>query len=791
MSLFGNTTSSAPTFSFGQPSTSSAAPAASTTSAPSLFGSTPAPSTNNTTGGLFGGLGSNNASSTPSTGLFGAPASSSTANAGGSSLFSGLGAANSANKPAGGFSFGSSAAPNSSTTPATTGSLFGGGGTSAAPSTGGLFGQTQPQQQTGGGLFGSTNQTTSAPSLFGTSQIQQQPQQQNQFGQSTATAQPSSGINKQTKFQDLPDQARNLVEEMDKFIRSQGQLADELKGKSLGSEITQTSRMFDQYAAEATTVTSLLENDSRLIATLRQDLEQSLSDLSKTTTLIEGFKAGANSTKAAEAKSVAGFPYEFFKRKSVEMESRLVRYKQTVDQISSVLTSPQSSLSPSSILPTLKAQHASLLSLASSVSGLELELKSLKDDYRGIWREKTGRLVDPFRLASGGGGPGVKGVETGTNAAKLSVPQCPLSIVPSSSSASVTMPSDLPPELLLTILESTTFTKRDLKSIARVCQGFLPFARAELYRSISFSPCQHCKLSHHPQSTDRTTCRNQHFSIHDKRHLHGFVKQLEIAGMWQRDIYKKEEEDNESVGIKAIEDTVSALPNLTDISFFGIVEGSYELAERLHLGKVSRRHLSLHFHVKHFADLDELRPFEFPVKSFHFNLPFLPFDPLTILDNSRQTLQSLTLPIPLPLYFEHFPNLNALNVTHHPSVRIDISHFVRTISQGKALRILALSIELNPSETERLSSLIKSGKFLPPNLRTLLLGPSTGFRHRQIFSLVRDLPQNLTGLRQIILLKNRVSLPPTRRDEEEVKRICSQRGILFREGPFDVRDLYW
>jgi len=56
--------------------------------------------------------------------------------------------------------------------------------------------------------------------MFGSSQNQQQPQQnQNQFGQSTnigaAATTSSSSINKQTKFQDLPDQARNLVEEME------------------------------------------------------------------------------------------------------------------------------------------------------------------------------------------------------------------------------------------------------------------------------------------------------------------------------------------------------------------------------------------------------------------------------------------------------------------------------------------------------------------------------------------------------------------------------------------------
>lgn len=78
-------------------------------------------------------------------------------------------------------------------------------------------------------------------------------------------------------------------------------------------------------------MTSLLENDSRLIASLRHDLEQSLSDLTKTTLLIEGFKGGANSAKASEAKSVQGFPYDFFKRKSTELESRLSRYRQTID----------------------------------------------------------------------------------------------------------------------------------------------------------------------------------------------------------------------------------------------------------------------------------------------------------------------------------------------------------------------------------------------------------------------------------------------------------------------------
>lgn len=133
---------------------------------------------------------------------------------------------------------------------------------------------------------------------------------------------------------------------------------------------------------------------------------------------------------------MANFPYEYFRRKTDEMMERVGRYAQTMEvrlassllasplvlearsfpvevfliffpflqQISSLLQSPSHSLSPASIGPTLKAQHASLLSLASSVSSLDLELKGLKDEYRVIYREKTGRGVDPFPKPSATGG---------------------------------------------------------------------------------------------------------------------------------------------------------------------------------------------------------------------------------------------------------------------------------------------------------------------------------------------------------------------------------------------------
>lgn len=146
-------------------------------------------------------------------------------------------------------------------------------------------------------------------------------------------------VTKHTKFNDAPDQYRSLIESIEcepplstlvadelcsGFIKSQTQLAEDLKTRDLGGDITKTSDSFKQSsivrpcATEAvvvlicvqdfTTVSNQLSQDSRTTAELRQKLEVDLDDLSKATTMIEGFKNPQ--AKGAAAKVVANFPYE-------------------------------------------------------------------------------------------------------------------------------------------------------------------------------------------------------------------------------------------------------------------------------------------------------------------------------------------------------------------------------------------------------------------------------------------------------------------------------------------------
>lgn len=39
------------------------------------------------------------------------------------------------------------------------------------------------------------------------------------------------------------------------------------------------------------------------------------------------------------------------------------------------------------------------MALASAVAALDLQLKQLKEQYRQVWREKTGSAMDPFKVA--------------------------------------------------------------------------------------------------------------------------------------------------------------------------------------------------------------------------------------------------------------------------------------------------------------------------------------------------------------------------------------------------------
>ncbi|KAH8920966.1 hypothetical protein BT69DRAFT_1351979 [Atractiella rhizophila] len=376
---------------FGQSKPNAFAPAASTTSAfgstpatttASAFGTTPATSTfgtGPTTGtsafGTTPASGTSAFGTTSGTSAFGSTPASGTSAFGttptsGTSAFGSFGATPTAAKPASAFgSFGSGLGSTSTTAnpfAAKPASAFGGFGTSTTTpaagfgtSTGLGLGATQPQQ----------------PAV--------------------------APLNKNTKYEDLPAEAKKIVDEIDAFIQGRLAIRDELKAFDFGATIQQGRDKLKEVEAQYLYTDTLHQQSTRTTADLKNTLEQNVQDMIKTINIVDGVKTPAKAVASGQVG--AGFVDEYFQRKTQEFKTRLQRYHSTMEALEQQLASVSSSksrragtVSPAAIGSTLQAQNQSFMLLASSIADIHEEVKHLKVDYREIYREKTGHFHDPF-----------------------------------------------------------------------------------------------------------------------------------------------------------------------------------------------------------------------------------------------------------------------------------------------------------------------------------------------------------------------------------------------------------
>ncbi|TBU33404.1 hypothetical protein BD311DRAFT_712460 [Dichomitus squalens] len=313
------------------------------------------------------------------------------------------------------------------------------GQTTNQQSSGGLFGQPagQQQQQTGG-LFGANNQQQQRPlfgaptggtSFFGSagqtqpgqqntlgggfgSTLQPQATQQNMFGSTAGTQgggstwgrptmqQPvqSTGtplFTKSTKFNDLPDEVRRQLEQIDSQFQSRIQICNDLKQRKLGEEPLKGQEEIRNVQKVLTSAIAVLQSDVQHTRDLKLKAEQTVQDTIVATRIIEGFR---NPQQHGQyLKTYANFPLEFFTRVTEQMRERLRWYKATIENIERKLASAtQTQHTPQAIVSTLEAQHATFMALATKAAALDAELQKIKKLYTQLWREKVGSMRDPF-----------------------------------------------------------------------------------------------------------------------------------------------------------------------------------------------------------------------------------------------------------------------------------------------------------------------------------------------------------------------------------------------------------
>ncbi|GAC96821.1 hypothetical protein PHSY_004405 [Pseudozyma hubeiensis SY62] len=359
-------------FSFGaKPATTTAAPA----TGGGLFGSNsntqqqqqqqPQQQTQQTGfgGGLFGA--SNNTASTSTGGLFGSKPSAPAA-------------------AGGGFSFGGN---NNNTASTSTGGLFG-SSTQAA--------QQQQQQPPSTSLFS-----------FGSSQPQQQQQPNNtfqsfqsqpQFNNSAAAASPFSrfGYFQKERFNDLPEDAKKLIEELDSHISAQTQLRDELKTRNFGEEIRKCAAEWHELDSALKSLSATLDTDENQSNDVGRLLERDRTTTSTLYSII--LNAKEPRAGASDGASFVEWLEHFFSGLALEYRDRISRYSSTVETIQHHLASlsNRETYTPQAISDAIHAQHESFMTLAGQVAALHAEVDALKKDYTRWYKQVNRSVRDPF-----------------------------------------------------------------------------------------------------------------------------------------------------------------------------------------------------------------------------------------------------------------------------------------------------------------------------------------------------------------------------------------------------------
>ncbi|WWC85425.1 uncharacterized protein L201_000288 [Kwoniella dendrophila CBS 6074] len=283
------------------------------------------------------------------------------------------------------------------------------------PPTGGpLFGSTNQQQQQQGGLFGSTNQSQQqqTSSIFGQAG---QPQSSTLFGQTApaqnqqSTLQTSSngqnnngGINKSTKFADLPDGVQKYIEQMDNVIKTQKAQGSGMNIEGLGRAIWQTSLDVKAANEEYSAISHTLKSLSTSLTQLRERMINEGRDVERVKEIWDVYRSAEGRMGQVRLGAYRDFPQEFFAKIADQMEERVGRYKKTISQLNRAIVSLSSEShtpSPQAIAQTIQNHQQAMLTLAAQLDGLQLRMNGLRSAFAEEWREKTGSVRDPFEMA--------------------------------------------------------------------------------------------------------------------------------------------------------------------------------------------------------------------------------------------------------------------------------------------------------------------------------------------------------------------------------------------------------
>ncbi|KAK9768392.1 hypothetical protein K7432_001052 [Basidiobolus ranarum] len=301
--------------------------------------------------------------------------------------------------PASGFSFGTTSSTPATNTATTTPSLFGnttstgssllGNTTTSTPTSTTPFSLSTPKTTGGISLGGTTtSNTTPGTSLFGSTNA------------ATSTATSSAPLNPQTivrtsKFSDLPDDAKTMIEQIEKSIQSQIHSYDYVTARETPDFINKVTEEAQILNEKLVGLQFSLERDMELISNLNKTMNKEIKNAE-----IAG--RGINALKSPN-NHLIHFPgvrltFDYFWNLVTSFESRMIQYKHNIEDIEKHLSSiaQTAKFSPGALTEIMRNQHETFLAIAGKVATLHNAVKRQKEQYLNYRRRVYNDDKSPF-----------------------------------------------------------------------------------------------------------------------------------------------------------------------------------------------------------------------------------------------------------------------------------------------------------------------------------------------------------------------------------------------------------
>lgn len=218
------------------------------------------------------------------------------------------------------------------------------------------------------------------------------------FSSLPRSSQPTSallqhGYYQRERFNELPDAQRNLLEEMDKYIRSQTQIKNELRARDQNSEPRRLPSEVHELSTLQQSLSASLEADVLRLQTIAARVERDRADHMQLHQIAQHAK-----DKLSDGSSFVDWLRHFYERAAEEDVARIHRYRVTMEQIERHLLSleQREQFAPQVIAEVIYDQNASFMGLAEQIATLHAEIETLKKDYVKWYQARFQSVRDPF-----------------------------------------------------------------------------------------------------------------------------------------------------------------------------------------------------------------------------------------------------------------------------------------------------------------------------------------------------------------------------------------------------------